>query len=107
MIDPWIGSSTIYTMFIDFQKAFDSLNRAVLWKLLGHNGIPEKTITVIKNIYTGMQRRILHEGQLTDPVQIKTGIRQECMLSPFLFVLAMDWIMTKTTTNKRMTSNGH
>ena len=94
-------NSALYTVFIDFQKAFDSLDRAVLWKLMGHYGIPEKFILIIKNTYTGMQSRILHESQLTDTFDITTGVRQGYLLSPFLFLLAVDWIMTKTTINRR------
>ena len=94
-------TSPLYTVFIDFQKAFDSLDRSVLWKLMAHYGIPKKFITIIMNTYTGMRSRILHDGQLTDPFDITTGVRQGCLLSPFLFLLAVDWIMKQTTNNKR------
>ncbi len=69
-------NSPLYSVFIDFQKAFDSLDRTVQWKLMAHYGIPEKFIYIIKNTYTGMQSRILHDGQLTDSFDITTGVRQ-------------------------------
>ena len=43
---------SIYTDFIDFQKAFDSLDREVLWQLIRHYGIPDKIISIIKNTYS-------------------------------------------------------
>lgn len=52
--------SPLYTVFLDFEKAFDSLDREVLWQLMKHYGIPEKFITIIKNIYSGIQCRIIH-----------------------------------------------
>ncbi len=46
--------SLLYTVFLDFEKAFDSLDREVLWQLMRHYGIPEKLTTIIKNTYSGM-----------------------------------------------------
>lgn len=41
-------NSSLYVNFIDFEKAFDSLDREILWKLLDHYVIPTKLITLIK-----------------------------------------------------------
>ena len=41
---------------------------------------------------------MVHEGQLTEKFEVKTGMRQGCMLSPFLFI---DWIMRAVTNQKR------
>ena len=43
--------------------------------------------------------RVIHARQLTDTV--KTRVRQGCFLSQFVFLLAIDWILKKTTENKR------
>ena len=82
-------------------KAFDSLDRDALWKLIRHFGIPDKILSIIQNIYDGMQCRVIHQGQLTEPFEITTGVRQGCLLSPFLFLLAVDWVMRKSTEGKR------
>ena len=50
----------------------------------------DKFIAVIKNTYDGMSCKVLHEGALTDKIEVKTGVRQGCLLSPFLFLLAVD-----------------
>ena len=91
----------MYINFVDYEKAFDSLDRDTLWKLLQHYGIPDKLISLIRNRYEDMACRVVHAGQLTDSFMVKTGVRQGCFLSPFLFLLAIDWIMKKTTTNRR------
>ena len=93
--------SSLYINFVDYEKAFDSLDRDTLWKLLQHYGIPEKIITLIRNTYEGMTCKVTHAGRLTDSFQVKTGVRQGCLLSPFMFLVAIDWIMKTTTKNRR------
>lgn len=93
--------SSLYINFIDYEKAFDSVDRGTLWKLLRHYGIPAKMVTLIRNSYDGMSCRVIHGGQLTDSFQVRTGVRQGCLLSPFLFLLAIDWIMKTSTSERR------
>ena len=93
--------SSLYINFVDYEKAVDSLDRDTLWKLLQHYGIPEKIITLIRNTYDGMTCKVTHTGRLTDSFQVKTGVRQGCLLSPFMFLVAIDWIMKTTTKNRR------
>ena len=93
-------NSPLYINFIDYEKAFDSVDRETLWKLLRHYGIPEKITSLIKCIYKDMNCKVNHAGQLSESFEVKTGVRQGCLLSPFLFLLVIDWIM-KTTTEGR------
>jgi len=41
----------LYINFVDYEKAFDSINTDTLWKLPRHYGIPIKLVTLIKNSY--------------------------------------------------------
>lgn len=93
--------SPLYINFIDYEKAFDSVDRESLWKLMRHYGIPEKFISLIRGTYQDMKCRVAHAGQLSDSFEVKTGVRQGCILSPFLFLLAIDWIMKTTTAGRR------
>ncbi|VDO79060.1 unnamed protein product [Schistosoma margrebowiei] len=86
-------NSSLYINFIGYEKAFDTVDRRTLWKLLRHYGVPEKIVNIIRNSYDGLQCKVVHEGQLTDAFQVRTGLRQGCLLSPFLFLLVVDWIM--------------
>jgi len=90
-------NSPLYVNFVDYEKAFDSVDRQTLWQILEHYGVPPKIVSLIKNIYNNTTDRVVHAGQLSEPFHVTTGVRQGCILSPFLFILAIDWIMRETT----------
>ncbi|VDO81527.1 unnamed protein product [Schistosoma margrebowiei] len=93
-------NSSLYINFIDYEKAFDSVERRTIWKLLRHYRVPDKIDHIIRNSYDGLQCKVVHGGQLTDAFQVRTGVRQGCLLSPSLFLLVVKWIM-KTSTSER------
>ncbi|VDP09209.1 unnamed protein product, partial [Schistosoma margrebowiei] len=53
-------NSSLYTNFIDYEKAFDSVDRRTLWKLLRHCGVPEKIFSIIRNSYDVLQCKVVH-----------------------------------------------
>ena len=75
----------LYMVSVDFKKAFDSINRDMLWKILCYDGVPSKTIKMIQVLYEGFQARVMHEGTMT-------VVRQGCLLSPLLFLVVVDWV---------------
>ena len=90
----------IYTHFVDFEKAFDSVHRESLWMIMQSYGIPIKIIEAIRGIYQGFECAVIEENEISEWFQIKTGVKQGCVMSGFLFLLAIDWIMRKTTAEK-------
>ena len=93
-------NSPLYINSTDIEKAFDGVDREIMWKLLRHYGVPEKIISLIRCTFQDMSCRIAHAGQLSDSFEVKTGVRQGCLLLPFLFLLVIDWIMKITTTGR-------
>jgi len=85
--------SPLYMLFIDYQRAFDSLNRAWIWEELKVGGLPSKFVTIIKEGYEDICCREQHEGQLSDPIKTSSGVRQGCLLSPLLFLLVLDGVL--------------
>ena len=76
-------NSPIYINFIDYEKAFNSVDRETMWKLLRHYGVPEKIISLIWCTFQDMSCRIAHTGKLSESFKVKTGVRQGCLLSHF------------------------
>ena len=47
---------------------------------------------MIQGFYNGFQARVLHEGEMTESFSMSTGVHQGCLLSPPLFLVALDWV---------------
>ncbi|VDP15971.1 unnamed protein product [Schistosoma margrebowiei] len=69
-------NSSLYINFIEYENAFDSVDRRTLWKLLRHHGVPQKIVNIIQNPYDGLNCKIVHGGQLTKSIEVKTGVMQ-------------------------------
>jgi len=78
-------NANIYSCFIDFEKAFDSVRRATLWEIMRHYGIPPKLIKIVKTMYDGSQCAVVDESGRTDWFEVKSGVKQGCNMSGFLF----------------------
>ena len=63
--------------------------------MLAEYGIPPKIINLIKDLYNGYECQVIHQGDLTDPIRVKTGVREGCILSPVLFLLVLDSVMRR------------
>ncbi|CAH8559355.1 unnamed protein product [Heterobilharzia americana] len=63
--------STLYVNFIDFEKAFDSVDREVIWKLLHYYGVPQTFIRLIQQLYEDATCQVIHNGKLSDAFEVK------------------------------------
>ena len=85
----------IIVTFVDFCKAFDSIDRCVMWKILRNYGIPMKLVEAIKCLYDGSSSHVLVDNQLSDPFDVTTGVLQGDTLAPFLFIIVLDYALCK------------
>ena len=95
------NDSSLYGMFVDFEKAFDSHEGDSLWKFLRLYGIPQKLVNIIKSLYGDFECRVIHDNQLTEPFKVNTVVKQGGIFSPQLFSLAIDWLVHIVTDGKR------
>ena len=72
--------------FIDLQKAYDSVDRELLWKVLARAGISVEMIAVIRKFHSGMWARVrMDDGDPSDWSPVTQGLRQGCSMCPLLF----------------------
>ena len=90
----------MYINFIDFKKAFDSVHRESLWKILRAYDIPHKIVTIIRTFYEQFECSVIVGNTLRESFPVKSGVRQGCILSPILFLVVIDWVMRTTTSDR-------
>ena len=76
----------IYLCFIDLTKAYDTVDRKLLWLVLARFGVPDKMINIIRAFHDGMRATVrLGDGELSESFEVTRGLRQGCVLAPLLF----------------------
>ena len=83
----------IYFCFIDYGKAFDCVDHNKLWKILKEMGIPDYLTWLLRNLYAGQETTVRTGHGTIDWFQIAKGVRQGCILSPWLFNFYTEYIM--------------
>lgn len=85
-----------YISSIDYNNAFESQHIDFLSKNLESYGILAKPITKIAGLYKNVYKKVYNkEERLSSWFEIKTSMKQECILSPLLLGMAIDLIMKK------------
>ena len=82
--------------FVDYEKAFDSVHRPILWRVLRHYGIPLKYVNLIKSVHERSRCKVNVNGVLSSEFPVNSGVLQGNVLSPMLFILLMDFVMRRT-----------
>lgn len=83
----------LHICFIDLQKAYDSVDRQTLWRISRAYGISDKMIRMIRLLYEDTRAKVRIDGDLSTDIQMKTGVKQGCLLSPILFNIYIDFVM--------------
>ena len=83
----------LFFCFIDYAKAFDSVDHNKLWKILQEMGTPDHLTCLLRNLYVDQEATVRTGHGTTDWFQIEKGVHQSCILSPCLFNLYAGYIM--------------
>ena len=89
----------LYITFIDFKKAFDSVDREMMFAIMRHIGIPQKIVNVTRLLYDKSVSQVYLEGKLSEPFSVTTGVLQGDVLAPFLFIIVIDYVSRRSAGN--------
>jgi hypothetical protein len=92
-------SEPVCILYLDFKEAFDRMAHANLYAVLEHYGFGPFMCGNIRKLYDGAESVAQINGFLTQPVEVKSGIRQGCPLSTILFTLCLDSLIRTINDN--------
>ena len=82
-----------FITFIDYSKAFDSVQHHHLFQTMLKMGFPTHLVSLISNLYTNQSATIRWNGEHSGHFHINKGVRQGCILSPHLFSIYTEQVM--------------
>ena len=77
----------VHKSFIDITKAYDTVNRPLLWRKMRKMGFSDSFVNNIETLYNDDCITSNINGRTTRPVYLSRGVKQGCSLSPMLFAL--------------------
>ena len=77
-------------LFLDFEKAFDTLEWPFICKTFEYFGFDPSLLNWLKVFYCNSESCILNNGWASHFFELNRGVRQGCPLSPYLFILSVE-----------------
>ena len=84
----------LYMTFVDLTKAFDTVSREGLWKIMAQFGCPAKFIAMVRQFHDDMLARVQNNGEFSDPFPVTNGVNQGCVLALTLFSMMFSAMFT-------------
>ena len=90
---------------IDAEKTFDKIQHPFMIKTLRKAGIEGAQLNIIKAIYDKPTANIILNGEKLKAFPLKSGTRQGCPLSPLLFNIGLEVLVTSIREEKEIKGN--
>ena len=83
----------LFVAFMDLEKAYDKVERDGMWQVMRINGVGGRVLRGIKSFYDDGRACVRVGGEVSESFEVKMGLRQGCVMSPWLFNMYMDGVV--------------
>ena len=90
----------LYTTFEDLTKAFNTVCREGLWKIMAK--FMEKFISMVRRFHDGMQASVQDDGEHSQPLAVTNGVKQDRVPAPTLFSMMFSAMLTDACTGGKL-----
>ena len=90
----------VFAVFLDASKAFDKVDHNLLFKKLILRNVPLYFIRLLRYWYKTQMMKVRRNNYFSDSFLVSNGVRQEGILSPYLFSLYIDDLTSDLNTIK-------
>ncbi|EYC11015.1 hypothetical protein Y032_0053g2428 [Ancylostoma ceylanicum] len=84
----------LFIAFIDYEKAYDTVETNSLWNVLQEQGVHAQLIALLQGIYANAQS-LIKLGETNIPIKVCRGVRQGDTISPKLFTATLEHVFRK------------
>jgi len=98
----WRHNRDVYALFVDLRKAYDTVHPEALSAVLEHMGVPSKLVELLNSATAQRRTTISINGDLSDPIDMTTGLGQGSTLSPVLFILFLESMNRRLRNDPRL-----
>ena len=86
-------NKSLYVAYMDLEKAYDRVDREAMWRVLSMYGINGQLLKAVQSLYEKSEACVRVCREEGEWFEVGVGLRQGCVMSPWLFNLFMDAVM--------------
>ena len=87
----------VYMAFMDLEKAYDRVDREALWQVMRIYGVGGRLLKGVQSFYDDSKACVRSENGISEWFSVNVGLRQGCVLSPWLFNVYMDGVVREVS----------
>ncbi|BHF64861.1 hypothetical protein SprV_0200786900 [Sparganum proliferum] len=91
----------LYSVFVDRTKAFNTVNRDVLGKIMQKFGYPERFTQMMHQLHNDMMARVTDNGAVSEAFAVTNGMKQGCVLAPTIFSIILSAVLMDACRDER------